>query len=199
MRFFLIPLLLSFFLSGCWFETEEKRESITKGLSPKELYKSAEYELDSGNLVEAIKVYKNVISAYPGSKYASQAKIEIIYELYNSEKFDEAQSEADDFIKTNPENHVLTPYVYYLRGLISEKKGKSILDDYLTDFSQRDITSIIEAFNFYLILIKKFPNSKYSDEAKSKLVVLRNAISRHELFVAIFYTKKEAHIAAINR
>jgi len=48
-------------------------------------------------------------------------------------------------------------------------------------------------------LIDKFPNSEYAKEAKNRLVTLRNSLARHELFVAIYYTKKTANIAAINR
>ena len=56
-----------------------------------------------------------------------------------------------------------------------------------------------DAFNYYLALIDKFPKTEYTEEAKTRLVVLRNILSRHELFVAIYYTKKGANIAAINR
>ena len=59
--------------------------------------------------------------------------------------------------------------------------------------------SVSDAFNYYLALINKFPKTEYAEEAKSRLVILRNILSRHELFVAIFYTKKGANIAAINR
>jgi len=197
LRYLIITSTL-FLLSGCMFNTEDEKESITKGMSPKELYYSADFELKSGNVDEAVKIYKNVVSAYPASKYAIQSKIQIIYELYKAEKYDLAATEAEDFI-SKQKNDGSTPYVYYLRGLISEKKGKSILDSVLTDFAQRDITSIINAFNYYLALIKKYPDSKYSAEAKLKLVNIRNAIARHELFVAIFYSKSSAHIAAINR
>ena len=48
-------------------------------------------------------------------------------------------------------------------------------------------------------LINTYPNSKYSDEARTKLIKLRNTLARHELYVAIYYTEIGSHIAAINR
>lgn len=198
---FLIIVLFSFsslLMSGCWFDQENERESITRGLSPKELYNLAEYELKSGNTEEAFNIYENVLAAYPASKYSSQAKLRIIYENYKAEKYDDAILATENYISENP-NDSSTPYAYYMRALISEKLAKSILDDLVTDFAQRDITSIISAFNYYLLLIEKFPDTSYADDAKKRLVKLRNAIARHELFVAIFYTKKQVHIAAINR
>ena len=48
-------------------------------------------------------------------------------------------------------------------------------------------------------LINTFPNSKYSEDSSKKLPGLMNILARHELYVAIYYTKIGSHIAAINR
>ena len=50
-----------------------------------------------------------------------------------------------------------------------------------------------------MALIDKFPTTEYAAEAKTRLIVLRNILARHELFVAIFYSKRSANIAAVNR
>ena len=44
-----------------------------------------------------------------------------------------------------------------------------------------------------------FPNSKYSEDAKTKLAILRNTLARHEFYVALYYTDISSNIAAINR
>jgi len=61
------------------------------------------------------------------------------------------------------------------------------------------VSSVKDAFNYYLDLIRSFPKSQYSEEAKDRLITLRNILARHELFVAIFYTNSSAHVASINR
>ena len=199
---FLFLIFFSFstlFISGCWWEEDKKvRESISMGLSPKGMYDLAQQSIDGGLTDEAIEIFEKLKAAYPTSKYAMQSEIDIIYNLYKRDRFDEGISRINDFIKRYP-NHFITPYAYYLRGVIAENKSKSILDDFLTDNAQRDISSAKDAFNYYLDLIKKFPKSNYSDEAKNKLIPIRNLLARHELFIAIFYTEKKAHIAAINR
>jgi len=48
-------------------------------------------------------------------------------------------------------------------------------------------------------LIEKFPNSDYSSDALIRLVSLKNILSRHELYIAIYYTNRESYIGAINR
>ena len=49
------------------------------------------------------------------------------------------------------------------------------------------------------IVLSDFPDSKYSDDAKDKLVTLRNTLARHEFYVAIYYTDISSNIAALNR
>ena len=202
-------ILLIPFLSACvpeipddlksFFFPEEERQSISEGLSPKSLFlKAKEFERD-GVSEEAIKTYKKIQAAYPASKYALQSRLEIIFTLYKSERFDEAVDAINDFLKIYPD-HFSSPYAFYMKGLISETKSKSILDEFeLTDSAQRDVSSVKDSFNYYLDLINKFPKSEYSIEAKDKLIILRNILARHELYVAIFYTKQEAYIASINR
>ena len=210
MKIYYIPFLIFFTLSlsGCFGDlsdnivkvlTEEpKRELVTKGLSPKDFYENAKKQISEGATEEGIKLLEQLQAAYPASKYAMQAKIDVIYTHYNREEYDLSIEKSNDFIKLYP-NHFSTPYVFYLRGISAEDKSRSILDNFITDKAQRDVSSVIDAFNYYLDLINKFPESEYSEEAKTRLIVIRNTIARHELFVAIFYTKKDAYIAAINR
>jgi len=185
-------------MSGCWWEEEEVRGPISEGLSPKALFLKAQEARNQGTLDEAIKIYEKLQAAYPASKYTMQANLEIPYALYKGERYDEALDRLNQFIKLYP-NHFSTPYAFYLRGVISDDKAKSILDDFITDNAQRDISSVKQALNYFLALIDKFPDSSYAIESKNHLIKLRNTIARHELFVAIFYTKKEAYIASINR
>ena len=198
---FLFVIFLSFsllFVSGCFWDETEIRGPISEGLTPQGLFLKAKELQDEGAYDEAIKTFRNLQAAYPSSKYALQSKIEIPYLQYKREKYDEAIDGLNDYIKFYP-NDLSSPYAYFLRGLISEEKSKSILDEYITDNAQRDVSSVKNSLNYYLDLINKFPKSEYSSEALSKLVILRNTLARHELFVAIFYSKEEAYIASISR
>ena len=197
-KLILILPLLTLLLSGCFWEEETKRESITKGWSPKTFFEQAKKNTRVGSMDKGVELYEQLQAAYPGSKYAIQSKLEIAYALYKNEDYDQAIDRLNSYIKLYPE-HFSTPYAYYLRGVISEDRSRSILDNYITDSAQRDVDSVRDAFNYYLALIEKFPKTEYAEEAKTRLIVLRNILSRHELFVAIFYTKKGANIAAINR
>ena len=75
MFFVRLFLIFAFALlsSGCFFETEEKRKSITMGLSPKGMFNLANTTLEGGALDESIKIFEQLQAAYPGSKYALQS------------------------------------------------------------------------------------------------------------------------------
>jgi len=188
------------FLAGCspFGGAKEVRKPIADGLSPKVLYELAEKKVDAGSIDQAIDQYKTILVSYPGSKYAIQARLDIAYNLFIRKKYNRAILELDKFIIKYP-NIPSTPYAYYLKGVIAEDKSKSILDKLVTDSAQRDVKSVSEAYSYFVELIETFPNSKYSEDATKKLTNLRNILAKHELYVAIYYTKIGSHIAAINR
>ena len=197
----LIPLFVFFFLlSGCspFGGDKESKILVANGLSSKALYELAEEKINAGSISQGIKEHKTIIDSYPGSKYAIQARLDIAYNLYKQKKYNLSIVELNNFIKKYP-NLSSTPYAYYLRGVVAEAKSSSILDKLVTDNAQRDVDSIREAYSYYMDLINTFPNSKYSEDASKKLTSLINTLARHELYVAIYYTKIGSHIAAINR
>ena len=197
----LIPLFVLFFgLSGCspFSGDKESKILVANGLSSKALYELAEEKINAGSIGQGIKEYKTILDSYPGSKYAIQARLDIAYNLYKQKKYNLSIIELNDFIEKYPDLPS-TPYAYYLKGVVAEAKSSSILDLLVTDSAQRDVDSIRDSYSYYMDLINTFPNSKYSVDASKKLISLMNTLARHELYVAIYYTKIGSHIAAINR
>ena len=199
-KFLILTLTALFFLVGCspFGGDKEARKLVAKGLTPKTLYEQAEDMVDAGSIDQAIEQYQIILSSYPGSKYAIQARLDIAYNLYKRKKYSRAIIELDKFIEKYPDLQS-TPYAYYLKGVVVEDKSSSILDNIVTDSAQRDVESVREAYSYFVDLIDTFPNSKYANEASTKLTKLVNILARHELYVAIYYTKIGSHIAAINR
>jgi len=188
------------FLSGCssFGGDKDVRKKVANGLTPKELYEIAEDKVNAGSIDQAIEQFEVIMMSYPSSKYAIQARLDKAYNLFKRRKYNRAIQELDKFIEKHP-SISSTPYAYYLRGVIAEEKSSSILDNIVTDISQRDIQGIKDAYNYYVILIDKYPNSKYSEDATERLESLKNVLAKHELYIAIYYTNNNSHIAAINR
>jgi outer membrane protein assembly factor BamD len=177
---------------------KETRKLVAKGLTPKTLYEQAEDMVEAGSIDQAIAQYQIILSSYPSSKYAIQARLDMAYNLYKRKKYTRAIIELDKFIDKYPDLQS-TPYAYYLKGVVSEAKSSSIIDKLVTDSAQRDVESIRNAYGYYMDLINTFPNSKYSEDASNKLLGLRNTLARHEFYVALYYARIGSHIASINR
>jgi len=199
-RSIILFILFSILISGCSLFKGDKdvRGPVADGLTPKALYGLAQDKFDAGSIDQGIEQLEIILAAYPGSKYAIQARLDIAYKLFKRKKYDRAILELNEFIERYPTLQS-TPYAYYLRGVIAEEKSTSILDEIITDSAQRDVQSISEAYRYFSLLIDTFPNSKYSEEALKKLIVLKNILARHEFYVALYYTNNGSHIAAINR
>ena len=194
-----ISLISLIFLSGCSLFTKDKvKGPVADGLTPKALYDLAQEKQDAGSTNQAIEHLETIMAAYPGSKYSIQARLDIAYYLFKRKEYTRALLELNSFIDLYPA-HPTTPYAYYLRGAIAEDQSSSMLDEIVTDSAQRDVQSVRDAYSYYKLLIDTFPSSKYSEEAKNKLIKLKNILARHELYVAIYYTKYNSFIAAINR
>ena len=196
--FFVFSLI--FLLTGCsvFGGNKDVKKLVADGLTPKELYEQAEDKVDAGSIGQAIDQYEMILSSYPGSKYAIQARLDIAFNLLKQKKYNRSITTLNEFIEKYPDTPA-TPYAYYLRGVAAEKKSSSILDKIITDSAQRDVESVREAYGYFVELIETFPNSKYSEDAKTKLTVLRNVLARHEFYVALYYTDISSNIAAVNR
>lgn len=168
-------------------------------LSAEQLYRQAKTELDEGSYNTAIKLYETLQARYPYGKYAQQSMLEMAYAYYRQGEPDPAISAADRFIKQFPNNqHV--DYAYYVKGLATFHGELSVLSSVAgQDPSERDPQAAQESFNAFKDLVTRFPNSKYSPDARVRLQYLSNALARHELHIANYYLRRGAYIAAANR
>jgi len=169
------------------------------GWSAQQLYERAKSNLDKGLYESAIKYYELLETRYPLGQYAQQAQLEIIYAYYKFEEPESALVAADRFIKLYP-RHPKVDYVYYLKGLINFERNIGFIDRYLPlDRAQRDQYTARQAFDNFEELINKFPNSRYSQDARQRMLYLRNLLAKHEIHVAAFYMRRGAYVAAVNR
>ncbi|MCW8930695.1 MAG: outer membrane protein assembly factor BamD [Gammaproteobacteria bacterium] len=201
LRLVLLLIMISLFSSGCstiksWFPEEVDK---TKSWSASKLYAEAKANLAEGEYQSAIELYEKLEARYPHGPYAQQAQIETAYAYYKYEEPESAIAAADRFIKLHP-RHANVDYAYYLRGLITFPARKSVFEFiFPQDESKRDPNSSLESFNYFSELIRKFPNSRYSNDALLRMRYLRNKVAKHEMHVAHYYMRREAYVAAVDR
>lgn len=190
-------LLLVVALAGCGIFGKEI--DPTEGWSAAKLYAEAASELDSSNYTRAVELYEKLESRYPFGRYAMQAQLDVAYAHYRAEEPEKAIAAADRFIKLYPQNPFVD-YAYYLKGIVNYNRSVGFLDRYIpTDASQRDPGSALDAFTDFSALVEQFPDSKYAEDARQRMLYLRNNLARHEVNVARYYMRRGAYLAAANR
>jgi outer membrane protein assembly factor BamD len=193
----LAGLLFALALHGCgWFE---KKVDPSKDWGAAEFYRAAKDEFDSGNWAAAIKLYEQLEAKYPYGRYAQQAQLETAYSYYRQGETAQAISAIDKFTKTHP-NHENIDYALYLRALVNFREDLGPLQRFAAqDLADRDPKSMRESFEGFKEVATRFPESRYAEDARSRMAYLVEALARHEVKVARYYLNRGAHLAAANR
>ena len=193
-------ILLIMIFSGCSsFGSIFEEKDPTVGLTASQLYAQGKEFLDAADFNNAIKLFEILEARYPFGKYSTQAMLDISYAYYASNQKDEAIIEINRFIRLYP-NHPNVSYAYYLRALSNFDKDANIISRFFGhDPSRYDVTDLKNSFNDFTTVVNRFPDSKYADDSINRLRYIKNQIARNELYIAKYYDKRSANIAAIER
>jgi outer membrane protein assembly factor BamD len=190
------PLLLVLTLSAC---SAFRDKDETLGWSQQRLFTEASDAMRAGNYELAIKYFEILESRYPFGKYTHQAQINVAYAYYRFAEPESALAAADRFIRLHPD-HPATAYAFYLRGLVNFNRSLGFFDRFIpTDNSQRDPGAALNSYEDFAEVVRRFPESDYAEDAARRMLYLRNNLARHEIYVARYYMRRGAFLAAANR
>lgn len=171
----------------------------TAGWSADQLYKDARSEISAGNWKEARTRLEALEARYPFGGYAQQALIDLAYVNWKDEEPEQALAAIDRFQQQYP-NHTGTDYMLYLKGLITfTPPSASFTKVTRQDPSERDPKGLRESYDSFNELIKRYPDSRYTADAKKRVTWLVSTIAQNEVHVAEYYYERGAYIAAVNR
>lgn len=164
-----------------------------------ELYAEAHKQMADENYEQAAKLLETLQARYPYGRYAQQALMEIAYANYKQNEPEAALSATDRFIKQFP-NSVNLDYVYYLKGMINFNDNAGFFSRLShQDPAERDPVTLRDSFDSFRELITRFPDSRYTEDARLRMQFLINTLSRSDIGIASYYMRRGAYIAAINR
>jgi outer membrane protein assembly factor BamD len=192
-RWFLMVLLLG--LAACG---KSVRDDEVETLPVDKLYDAAKTSLTNGNYDRAQRYFKRLIARFPFGEYTDKSEQNLAFAQYKMGQSDEALSTINRFIKQHP-THANVDYAYYLRGLINFDRKTGFFARYLPEDIGRDNGTAKQAFLDFAELLKRFPDSKYSPDARQRMLYLRNSLAAAELNVARYYFRRGAYIGAANR
>jgi outer membrane protein assembly factor BamD len=201
LRKLLILVFACLLISGCaYFKGDKaKKKDAEDNWSADRTYSEAKGALDSGYYNKAVEYYEKLQTRFPFGKYAEQTLLDLAFAYYKSEEYESAVSTVDRFIKLYP-THPTVDYALYLKGLAQFNEGKGLTQRFLPiDQTQRDPASAAKAYQSFAEVVKRFPKSKYVEDARKRMEFLRNQMAQHEVNIAQYYMRRSAYVAAANR
>jgi len=192
-----VPVLLAAsLLAGC---STFKEEDKTANMSPNRLYAEARDELGGGSYDKAIPLLEKLEGRAAGTPLAQQAQLERAYAYYKSGDQAQAQATLDRFIKLHPASPALD-YALYLKGIVNFNDNLGVFSFLAKqDLSERDQKAAKESFESFRELSTRFPDSRYTPDAKARMTYIVNSLAAYEVHVARYYYNRGAYVAAINR
>jgi outer membrane protein assembly factor BamD len=168
-------------------------------LSPARLYADAKDEMKSGAWDKAVPILERLEGRAAGTPLAQQAQLDKAYSQYKSGEPAQAVSTLDRFMKLHPASPAMD-YALYLKGLVNFNDNLGLLAWVARqDLSERDQKAAKESFEAFKELATRFPDSRYTPDARARMTYIVNALAQYEVHVARYYYNRGAYVAAANR
>ena len=188
----MVSAVLAFVLvTGCakvkeTFRIEEKAEVK---LPAEQLIIKGMEEFNVGKYFLAIEYFNEILDRYPFSPQAPLAELKAADSNYFMERYEEALVLYNEFEERHPTNEAIA-YVMYQKGMCSYNR---------IDRVDRDITGAIESIQAFEELLRAFPDSPYTEEARARIKAANEFLVNHEFNVVEFYLRTEKYSQAETR
>jgi outer membrane protein assembly factor BamD len=183
-------MLLVASLSGCGgslFGSSEDKKLDTR--PPDVLYKEANDLLAKGSSSKAAETFEKIDQLYPYSEEAKTAPLMAANAYLKAGKLPEAVAAARRYLTLHP-------------GTKEAAQAQEIIaSSYFDRMStpNRDQGETKKAIDELQILIRRYPDSSYVQEAKRRVKLARDTLAASEMSVGRYWQKKANYLAAINR
>ncbi len=200
----LVPLLLALVLllsfSGCadlkkTFDftsiDEEGNEVVPADLNlpARDLLVKGMDDYNVGKYYTAVEFFNDILNRFPFSPEATLAELKAADCSYYLERYVEALLLYEEFENRHPTNESI-PYVMYQKAMCNYKQ---------IDRVDRDSAGAIKSIELFNQLVKAYPSSPYTSEAKTRIKLATEFLANHEYFVVEYYVRTEKYDQAIVR
>lgn len=192
---FLTAVLATAVLAGC----SSTKEDPTAKWTTERLHTEAREELDSGGFDKAVPLFEKLEGRAAGTPLAQQAQIDKAYAQYKGGEKAQAVATLDRFMKLHPSSPAFD-YALYLKGLVTFNENLGLFSWISRqDLSERDQKAAKDSFESFRELTTRFPQSKYTPDARLRMTYIVNSLAQYEVHVARYYYQRGAYVAAIAR
>lgn len=185
----LLPLLLTALLAGCATVPERTEPTDAAGI-----YEAGSAALESGDLQSAIRHFQRLEVSFPDDRHTAQARMELVFAYYQDGDPSSAIATAGRFIRDYPD-HPTLDYLYYLRGLARFDQATRDLAALAGTTGPRPPTVDL-AMQYFGELIGRYPQSRYSNDARNRVAHLRRQLAQFELEAAHLHMNRGEYTSA---
>lgn len=199
---FILPavLVVLFICSGCgnlketfnFTSIDEEGNVIGEtdlNLPARELLLQGMDDYNVGKYFTAIEFFEDILNRYPFSDEATLAELKAADCSYHLERYAEALLLYEEFENRHPTNESM-PYVMFQKAMCNYKQ---------IDRIDRDTAGAIRSIELFKQLLKAYPDSPYTDEARSRIGKATEFLANHEYFVVEYYVRTAKYDQAITR
>jgi outer membrane protein assembly factor BamD len=187
-----VPLILVLLLtfSGCsdfkktfdYTSIDEEGNEIggtELNLPAKALLSKGMEDYNVGKYFTAIEFFDDILNRYPFSSEATLAELKAADCNFHLEHYPEALLLYEEFENRHPTNESM-PYVMFQKAMCNYKQ---------IDRVDRDTAGAVKSIQLFRQLLKAYPNSPYTGEAKAKIATATEFLANHEYFVVEYYVR----------
>jgi outer membrane protein assembly factor BamD len=178
--------ILGLLVAGCG---KGKPETAVDVDPPDVLYNEALASLNAGEAADASEKFETIDKEHPYSEYARRATLMSAYLNFRRSRYQEAINDAQRFVTLYP----ASPDAAYAQYLIGESYFRQIPD------VTRDQDLSHKAMEAMGVILQKYPESEYADDARNKIEVARDQLAGKEMQVGRYYLERREYLAAVNR
>ncbi len=161
-------------------------QAPTPGETPAALHENARLALAAGQPLQAVEALRRLETLYPDDALATTARMEIVFAHHQAGEHTATIAAADRFIRHYPD-HPNIDYLYYLRGLARFNEAIADLTRIPATAGEARSAHLAHAqlaLRDFGELIARFPDSRYSADARLRVAHLRQQLAETELKTA---------------
>ena len=196
LRVLLMVSLAAAMLAGCsLFDSDDATNDLNKDAAQYQerpidaIYAAAWVQINKGNWDIAAAQFNEVDRQHPYSVWARRAQLMSAFCYYQSNKYDDAVSTADQYISLHPGSQEVA-YAFYLKAIS--------LYEQIVDVG-RDQSKTQGALVALQDVVQRFPDTEYARDATLKIDLTEDHLAGKEMEVGRYYLTRGDYIGAINR
>ena len=175
---------------GGWFGGETKEYLDPEQVEPAgKLYSEADQLLNGGKYSAAAKKFEDVDRLHPYSPYARRSIVMAAYANYKNGKYTEAIAGGKRYSTLHPG----TKEAALAQHVVAMSYYDQIADP------KRDQKRTKKALESLQTLVRRYPNSRYTAQARNKIRVAKDVLAASDMNVGRYYLNRKNYLAAINR